>query len=256
MSEFNDAASKELLMRAGAGDEGALDQLVEKNIGLVWSVVKRFLNRGAESEDLFQIGSIGLVKAIRNFDTSYDVCFSTYAVPMIAGEIKRFLRDDGPIKVSRSIKELYVKAKSTMEIMHRELGRDPTVSEVAARLQVEPEELAVAMDSGQLPESLYSIVNENSSAPVYLIDRIANTSEGAEHVGGSLKEELSYDTVIDQITIQSVIQSLDPEEQRIITLRYFNDMTQSRIAELMGISQVQVSRLEKKILNKMREKLS
>lgn len=250
MKEYNDASSRELLGRAQLGDAAALDTLVEQNMGLVWSVVRRFLNRGTEAEDLFQIGSIGLMKAIRNFNLDYDVCFSTYAVPMIAGEIKRFLRDDGPVKVSRTIKELYAKARSTKELMVRELGREPTVGELASRLQVEPEELALALDSHQVPESLYSVVNEGDSSPLYLIDRLAQ-QEGTEEGGPGGTG--SYDHILDQLTVKKAIQNLAPQEQQIITLRYYHELTQSRIAAIMGISQVQVSRLEKRILKKMRE---
>ncbi len=251
MKEYNDASSKELLLKAQNGDSSAVSALVEKNMGLVWSVVRRFTNRGTEADDLFQIGSIGLIKAIKNFNTSFDVCFSTYAVPMIAGEIKRFLRDDGPVKVSRTIKELYSKARNMKDTMQRELGREPSVGELAKRLQVEPEELALALDSNQVPESLYSVVNENDSSPIYLIDRLAQNAGNGEE--SSENGERLFDHILDKLTVKKAIQALNPEEQQIITLRYYHEMTQARIADIMGISQVQVSRLEKRILKKMRE---
>ncbi len=148
MKETSDDAVLTLIIKAKAGDKQAQSVLVEKNVGLVWSIVKRFQNRGYEVDDLFQIGSIGLIKAINKFDTSYDVKFSTYAVPMIIGEIKRFIRDDGIIKVSRSLKEVSSKARITKEIMSKELGREPTINEIAQRMNISPEELVMAIEAG------------------------------------------------------------------------------------------------------------
>lgn len=238
---------RELLGKAAAGDNAATSRIVEENFGLVLSIVKRFQNRGVERDDLIQIGSIGLVKAIRNFDTDYDVCFSTYAVPLIIGEIKRFLRDDGPIKVSRSLKELYNKARILQITMASENGREPQLSEIAARLDVTPQDLALAFESGQAPESFYKTVGDSDSSPVYLLDRLVGK------LSGDLSEE--YDDILNRMTITSLIQGLSEEEQEIIRLRYFEDCTQAQVGEKLGISQVQVSRKEKKALNYMRARL-
>lgn len=226
------------MIKAANGDNEAMSALVEKNTGLVWSVVKRFTNRGVEPEDLYQIGTIGLMKAIRNFDTSYNVCFSTYAVPMIAGEIKRYLRDDGIIKISRQTKELYVKAKGVSEIMSREKGREPTLKELAERLDVDVETLTMALEAGQTPESIYAVTNDNDSSPLYLIDKLAD-----ENTQG---QDNDMNELLERMALVNAIKKLDKTEQQIIILRYFKEMTQVKIAELLGLSQVQVSRLEKK----------
>ncbi|HHT93033.1 MAG TPA: RNA polymerase sporulation sigma factor, SigF/SigG family [Clostridiaceae bacterium] len=247
LNEFHDEKSRELLIKAANGDNEAMSALVEKNTGLVWSVVKRFTNRGVEPEDLYQIGTIGLMKAIRNFDTSYNVCFSTYAVPMIAGEIKRYLRDDGIIKISRQTKELYVKAKGVSEIMSREKGREPTLKELAERLDVDVETLTMALEAGQTPESIYAVTNDNDSSPLYLIDKLAD-----ENTQG---QDNDMNELLERMALVNAIKKLDKTEQQIIILRYFKEMTQVKIAELLGLSQVQVSRLEKKILKKIRNNL-
>lgn len=247
LNEFHDEKSRELLIKAANGDNEAMSALVEKNTGLVWSVVKRFTNRGVEPEDLYQIGTIGLMKAIRNFDTSYNVCFSTYAVPMIAGEIKRYLRDDGIIKISRQTKELYVKAKGISEIMSREKGREPTLKELAERLDVDVETLTMALEAGQTPESIYAVTNDNDSSPLYLIDKLAD-----ENTQG---QDNDMNELLERMALVNAIKKLDKTEQQIIILRYFKEMTQVKIAELLGLSQVQVSRLEKKILKKIRNNL-
>lgn len=247
LNEFHDEKSRELLIKAANGDNEAMSALVEKNTGLVWSVVKRFTNRGVEPEDLYQIGTIGLMKAIRNFDTSYNVCFSTYAVPMIAGEIKRYLRDDGIIKISRQTKELYIKAKGVSEIMSREKGREPTLKELAERLDVDVETLTMALEAGQTPESIYAVTNDNDSSPLYLIDKLAD-----ENTQG---QDNDMNELLERMALVNAIKKLDKTEQQIIILRYFKEMTQVKIAELLGLSQVQVSRLEKKILKKIRNNL-
>lgn len=247
LSEFHDEKSKELLIKAANGDNEALSILVEKNSGLVWSVVKRFTNRGVEADDLYQIGSIGLMKAIKNFDMSYNVCFSTYAVPMIAGEIKRYLRDDGIIKISRQTKELYVKAKGVSEVMSRELGREPTLSELAERLGVDTEALTMALEAGQTPESIYAVTNDNDSSPLYLIDKLSD-----ENTAG---EDSEMNDLLERMALVNAIKELDKTEQQIIILRYFKEMTQVKIAEILGLSQVQVSRLEKRILQKIRNNM-
>lgn len=242
--EDNDVKTLELINLSKKGDKEAQNALVEKNIGLVWSVVRRFQNRGYETEDLFQIGCIGLIKAIKKFNTSYDVKFSTYAVPMIIGEIKRFIRDDGIIKVSRSLKELSSKARITQEILTRELGREPTLSELSAKLDVTVEELVMAMDAACSPESLYSSVAEGDSNTLLLIDKLESQTEDKEG------------DIIDRLALKQILDSLKPREKQIIVLRYFKDKTQAQIAQMLGISQVQVSRLEKKILREIKQKIN
>ncbi len=243
MKDITDEAVLTLIINAKAGDRQAQATLVEKNVGLVWSIVKRFQNRGYEVDDLYQIGSIGLIKAINKFDASYDVKFSTYAVPMIIGEIKRFIRDDGIIKVSRSLKEIASKARITKEILTKELGREPGVNEIAERMNVSPEELVMAIEAGCTPESLYSTVGEGDNTPILLIDRI-NADNNSSEVD-----------LIDKIAIRQILDSLDARERQIIILRYFKEKTQVQIARLLGISQVQVSRIEKKILKDIKHKM-
>ena len=232
-----------LIQKSHNGDEKARTQLVEDNAGLVWCIVKRFYNRGVEAEDLFQIGNIGLLKAIDKFDLSYDVKFSTYAVPMIAGEIKRFLRDDGMIKVSRSLKELAYKAYLRQEEMREKMGREPTVAEVAQELQVEQEELVMALDAGGEIESLYKPIYQKDGQEIRLMDKLTEKTGEEEKL-------------LNRMLLGELLTSLDEEEKRLICLRYFADRTQSQVGKEMGISQVQVSRLEKKILKRLREKIS
>ena len=183
MRKYDDAAVKELIKKVQCGSDEesntAQKELYEDNIGLVRSVMKRYVNRGTDSEDLFQIGSIGLIKAIRNFDLSFDVCFSTYAVPMIAGEIRRYLRDEGPIKVSRSVKELGFKIKAYVEEVQRKSFREPLVSEIAQALEVEKEDIVMAIEAARIPESIYAPVDENSPNTEYLIDKILQSDDSS-----------------------------------------------------------------------------
>ncbi len=232
----------ELIKKARSGDHTARDLIVEENVGLVWSIVKRFTGRGYEMEDLYQIGSIGLIKAVDKFDFSFETKFSTYAIPMIIGEIKRFLRDDGMIKVSRTLKELSIKIHQTREVLESQLHRPPTLQELSDEMGVSPEEITLALESGVPVESLYTTIHEGDGSPVYLIDKV--------HDGGDGEEDM-----IETISLRNYIRQLDPKEQQIITMRYYDDKTQAEVAKIIGISQVQVSRLEKKILGKMREKL-
>lgn len=231
---------RELILRSQEGDKKARDLLVEKNVRLVWSVVQRFINRGYDPEDLFQIGSIGLIKSIDKFDLSYDVRFSTYAVPMIIGEIQRFIRDDGTIKVSRSIKELGNKIRITKEELTKQLNRSPTVQEVADTLDITPEEVAQAQDAIKYPHSIHETVYENGGEPITLLDQIADDDK----------------QWFDKLTLEEAIRSLTERERLIVYLRYYKDKTQSQVAKRLGISQVQVSRLEKKILEEMKEKMN
>ena len=231
-----------LIQKSHEGDKAARDQLVTDNFGLVWSIVRRFTGRGYEAEDLFQIGSIGLMKAIDKFDLSYEVKFSTYAVPMITGEIKRFLRDDGMIKVSRSIKEMGLKVKNVREELIYRLGREPTVEEIAGEIGASKEEVAASIEAGAEVESLYRSVNKNDENSILLIDKIEEES--------SAQEEL-----LNRMVLRELLTALSDKDREIIIRRYYYNETQSQIAAKLGISQVQVSRLEKKILKQMREKL-
>ena len=230
-----------LIRRSHDGDKEAREQLVEENIGLIWCVVKRFSGRGVETEDLFQIGSIGLLKAIDKFDLSYDVKFSTYAVPMISGEIKRFLRDDGMIKVSRSLKELSWKSLKAGERLTDRLGREPTMDELSEELGVEKEELVQAMEAGGEVDSLYRPIHQKEGSEIRLLDKIE-------------EKEKSEDKILDRIVLKQLLESLDPQERRLIWLRYFADRTQSDVGKIMGISQVQVSRMEKKIMENLKKR--
>lgn len=234
--------TEELIRRSQDGDKAARETLIEENLGLIHHVVKRFLGRGVEAEDLFQIGAVGLVKAVDRFDLSFGVRFSTYAVPMIAGEIKRFLRDDSMIKVSRSLKELAVKAARLREQLLMERGEEPGVDELARHLKVEPEELVQAMDSSIEVESLQKVICQGSSEGVSLMERVEQ--------GHDEQEEL-----LRRMLLEELLSSLEPRERRLIVLRFFDDRTQTQVAMELGMSQVQVSRLEKKILSALKEKM-
>ena len=231
-----------LIKRSHEGDEKARTQLVEENVGLVWCVVKRFYGRGTEPEDLFQIGSNGLLKAIDKFDLSYDVKFSTYAVPMISGEIKRFLRDDGMIKVSRSLKELSYRAYLAKEEMKERLNREPTVEELAEKLEVEKEELALALESGGEVESLHKPIYQKDGNEIQLMDKLEEKEEQEEKI-------------LNHMLLQQLLEQLKKEERQLIYMRYFANKTQSEKVQTMGNSQVQVSRLDKKILGYLWEKI-
>lgn len=231
---------RELIYKSQQGDMEARDLLVEKNVRLVWSVVQRFLNRGYDPEDLFQIGSIGLIKSIDKFDLSYEVRFSTYAVPMIIGEIQRFIRDDGTIKVSRTIKELGNKIRITKEELTKTLNRSPTVQEVAEELGITPEEVAQAQEAVKNPHSIHETVYENGGEPITLLDQIADDDK----------------QWFEKLSLEEAIRSLSERERLIVYLRYYRDKTQSEVAKRLGISQVQVSRLEKKILEEMKEHMN
>lgn len=229
-----------LIKKSHDGDKEAREQLVEENVGLVWCVVKRFYGRGTEAEDLFQIGSIGLLKAIDKFDISYDVKFSTYAVPMISGEIKRFLRDDGMIKVSRSLKELSYKSLQARERMTAEMGREPTIEELSEEMGIEKEELVQAMEAGGEVESLYRPIHQNEGTEIRLLDKIE-------------EKEKREEKILDRLVLKQLLETLDAQERQLIYLRYFADRTQSDVGRIMGISQVQVSRMEKRIIENLRK---
>ncbi|MCP3025795.1 RNA polymerase sporulation sigma factor SigF [Halobacillus sp. A5] len=237
---LSDKEVRDLIKRSQEGDQEARHFLVEKNTRLVWSVVQRYLRRGYDPDDLYQIGCIGLLKSVDKFDLSFEVKFSTYAVPMIIGEIQRFIRDDGSVKVSRSLKEMYHKIRVKKEELLKEHGRSPTINELADALELSPEEVIQAEDAGRSPQSIYETVYESEGDPITLVDQIA-------------EEDSRW---FDHLTLHEVMNTLDKRERLIIYLRYFKDQTQSEVAERIGISQVQVSRLEKKILEQMKESMS
>ena len=231
-----------LIGRSHQGDKEARDTLFEENTGLIYSVAKRFLGRGVDMEDLFQIGSIGLLKAVDHFDLSFDVRFSTYAVPMIAGEIKRYLRDDGLLKVSRSLKENCARIYQLREELERTLDREPTLEELAGECGMSMEELVLAMESGAEVESLHKTIYQGEGNEISLMDKLPEKVNGQE-------------VLLDRILLEEILGSLDARERRLIYMRYFQEKTQTEIAGELGISQVQVSRLEKRILKNLREKL-
>ena len=228
-----------LIRLSQEGDKQAREQLVTENVGLVWSMVRRFLGRGCEAEDLFQIGTIGLMKAIDKFDVSFDVKFSTYAVPMITGEIKRFLRDDGMIKVSRTLKENHMKLRAAGERLSAELGRDATLEEIAAETGIGMEDLVLAMEACTEVESLSKPVNRADGSESTLGERLTGEEDGTERI-------------VNHLVTKQLLEALNEEERKLIMLRYFENKTQTEIAGIFGVSQVQISRLEKKILQRMR----
>lgn len=229
----------ELIKKAQKGDQKSREKLVESNIGLVRSVLKGFVNRGHDVEDLFQIGSIGLLKAIDKFDHSFKVKFSTYAVPMIMGEIKRFLRDDGLIKVSRSLKQVAGQAKRAGERLFKENGREPTIEEIAEEIGIDSEEIVMAIESSYQPEYLHSVIHHNDGSPLYLIDKVG-------------MDTFADEDMIDSIILKDILSQLKPRDRQVIILRYFKDQTQTEVAKKLGISQVQVSRIEKRIIGEIR----
>lgn len=240
--DYNYDQNPQLLSLAKQGDVDAMNRLIEMNLPLVSSISKKFLNRGYDYEDIFQIGSIGLVKAINNFDLNYNVKFSTYAVPMIIGEVKRFLRDDGMIKVSRNIKSLARKIHYYKEQLTKELNRAPTVDELANYSGVDKEEILLAIESSNSLQYLYDTIHQDDGAPVLLIDKLSEKGEDDSNL-------------IERIALKEALRSLDDKARQIIMLRYFRDKTQVQVAKMLGISQVQVSRIEKKVLSQMKRKL-
>lgn len=231
-----------LINRAHQGDKLARDKILIENTGLIWSIVRRFLNRGHEGEDLFQIGCIGMLKAIDRFDTEFDMAFSTYAVPMIAGEIRRFIRDDGIVKISRKIKENQMKIMHQREIYINEKKQEPTIEELEKVCDLTKEEIVMAMDASRNVESIDKEMYSKDSA--YTLMDLAEDDTNIE------------ETVLNKIMVQQLMDMLESKERKIINLRYFKNKTQSQVAKEMGMTQVQVSRLEKKILNSMRNEKS
>ena len=233
-----------LIKRAQAGEKESREVLIEQNLGLVHHIVKRFLNRGYEAEDLFQIGVVGLIKAIDKFNTSFEVKFSTYAVPLIAGEIKRFIRDDGMVKVSRTLKENGIKIKYARERLNMQLNREPTLEEVAKEAELSVEEVVLAMEANIQVESIYQSVYQNDGNEIYMVDQLADKGRDEQ------------ESMLNHLVVKQLIDGLPETEQRLIILRYYQDKTQTEVAKLLGISQVQVSRMEKKILLGLRERMN
>lgn len=231
-----------LLVQAKAGDEAARERIINCNLRLVFNLIQRFSNRGYDMEDLFQIGTIGLIKAIDKFDLSYQVRFSTYAVPMVIGEIRRFLRDDGPMKISRSLKETGIRIRYTQEQLTKELGREPKLSEVAEKLELTLEQLTEAMEATQYLTSIHEELYQDDGDAIYVIDQLADQQEDNQF--------------LDHMALEEVMDRLPDREKNILYLRFYRDQTQTEVAKKIGISQVQVSRLERSALKKVREMLS
>lgn len=231
---------REWIIKAQNGDPKAMEYLVEENSGLIWSIAGKFKGRGIELEDLFQLGAIGLIKCIRKFDLSYDVKLSTYAVPMIMGEIKRFLRDDGRIKVSRTLKELAVKVKLVRSELEKRLGREADIKEIAKELSVNEDEVIMALEAVREVGSLDDEIYRSDGQSVYRLDRLAAKDES--------------ESIDNSIILRQAIEELSPRDREIIKLRYYEDKTQTEVSKTIGVSQVQISRLEKKILKAIREK--
>lgn len=228
-----------LINRAHDGDKEARETLVEENMGLVYTIVRRFAGRGYEMEDLIQIGCIGLIKSIDKFDTSFDVKFSTYAVPMITGEIKRFLRDDGMIKVSRTLKETATKAYMMREALEKKNGREPTLEEISEEIGAAREDIVLAMESAAEVESLNKTIYQGDGNAIVLMDKLEEKQD-------------PHEELLNHMVLNELLQGLTKEERTLIRMRYFQDKTQVQVAEVLNMSQVQVSRFEKKILKKLR----
>lgn len=234
--------TNQLLNLAKNGDENAKSTLITENSPLIKSVIKKYLNKGIEFDDLYQLGSLGFLKAINNFDESFGVKFSTYAVPMIAGEVKRFIRDNGIIKVSRSTKQLNSRINKFIESYINEHEKSPSLDIIAKEFEITEREVVYVMDSANRPMSLYTLVGDDSGKEQYLIDKIEDENKLSDEMDNQL--------------LYNVIGELPPREKKIIILRYFRDKTQKEIASELGVSQVQISRLENKILDKLKKKLN
>lgn len=232
----------ELIKKAQTGDLEAKETLVQENSPLIKSVIKWFKDKGIENEDLYQLGCLGFLKAINNFDCSFNVKFSTYVVPMVVGEIKRFMRDDGAIKVSRAIKALNIKINKYIDDFFSVNNRRPTIGEISRSFNIPEQEVVMAMDSAKMPISLYTPFEDGEEEGLTVIDRFDNESGGSDFV--------------ENLALKEVIEKLEDRDKKIIFLRYFQDKTQSEIAKMLGVSQVQVSRLENKILETLKKKLS
>lgn len=237
-SGYSYQENETLLKKAQEGDPEAREKLYEANLGLIYMVLERFKNTSYDYEDLFQVASIGLIKAIDKFDLAYQVRFSTYAVPMIIGEVKKFLRDDGIVKVQRGIKEVYHRIRWAQDKLRGDLGREPSLNEIASVLEMDKEEIVVAMEACQAPAYIYDVFPGEDREPLSLMDVLAN--------------EDSAKNLLEKVALREALEKLTPREQAVIVRRFFNDETQAAIAEDLGVSQVQVSRIEKAALIKLR----
>ena len=231
-----------MIKMAQSGDKEALENLTLLNKGLVWAAVRKFSGRGVEAEDLFQIGAIGLIKAINKFDTSFDVEFSTYAVPMIFGEIRRYLRDDGIIKVSRSLKETATMARGAAEKIYLQKGSEATISEIAQMINCTVSDVALSLEATQPTESIYRTVYDGKNSSVLLIDKLHSDNNNEE-------------SLLNSVALRQAIENLPSKERQILLLRYYKEKTQSEVAKIMGVSQVQISRIEKKLLRTLRQNI-
>lgn len=230
----------QMISLAQSGDKNALEEIIIKNKGLIWCAVRKYCGRGVDADDLFQIGSIGLLKAVKKFDKSYNVEFSTYAVPMIMGEIRRFLRDDGMIKVSRALKETAYLAAMVSEKIFTETGREASIREIAEKLDKPQEEIALALEAMQPTESIYRSIYDGDSNRILLIDKIYNRENNEEKL-------------LTSVALKQAIEKLPRRDREILILRYYKEKTQSEVAGILGVSQVQVSRIEKKLLSALRK---
>ncbi|MCI7642660.1 MAG: SigB/SigF/SigG family RNA polymerase sigma factor [Subdoligranulum variabile] len=239
---LSEAEKSRLIEAAHNGDQAARQQMIQGNLRLVLSVVQKFSGRGENLDDLFQVGCIGLIKAIDNFDTSQNVRFSTYGVPMICGEVKRYLRDNNPVRISRSIRDLAYHSMQAREELQKRDGREPKISEIAAKVGASPENVAMALESAIAPTSLYE--------PVF------SDGEDSFSVMDQLRDQTSEESWISDMMFRDTVRALSPRERRIIALRYLSGKTQTEVAKEIGISQAQVSRLEKGALCQIREQIS
>ncbi len=228
--------TEELIRLSQSGDRKATETLLNSNMGLIWSVARRFFGRGVDGDDLYQLGCLGFLKAIEGFDTAYGTQFSTYAVPKIAGEIRRFLRDDGTVKVSRGLKEQSVAIKATRSRLAAELNREPTINEISAEVGLTPEEIALAETATAATESIQRECGEDGFT---LEDILADS--GTE------------ETMLERLALRQAIEKLPEREAMVIRLRYYHDLTQEKVAKILTVSQVQVSRIEKKAISHLRE---
>lgn len=229
------SALEELIVKSQQGDREAGEQLITQNAGLIWSVAKRFMGRGAEPDDLYQLGCLGFLKAVEGFDLSFGTQFSTYAVPKISGEIRRFLRDDGAVKVSRSIKEQAAAIKSARNLLSGALGRDPTIQEIARHTGLTPEDIAIAETATAVPES----IQRESGEDGFSLENV-------------LTDTQSEEDLVERISLKQAILKLPEREATVIRLRYYHGLTQERVSRVLQVSQVQVSRIEKKALENLR----
>ena len=241
MAEYENSIQD--IIDAQNGNQQKMTKLIEENNGLIWSIVKRFKDRGYELEDLYQIGSIGFIKSIKRFDTSFEVKLSTYAVPYILGEIKRFIRDDGSVKVSRSIKELAIKIRDIQARYLKEKGEEISIMQIAKELKISKEEVAIALDSLRPVVSIYEEKYSDDEGGITFFDKLSSQTDEQE-------------ILTNKIVIKEMIENLEQRDKELILLRYYKNKTQTEVSKILGVSQVQVSRIEKRILNSMKLKLA